>query len=64
LSVSHCTAPRGAGIAEGLTGRQQVRVLLVELIFEPAEGSFALDGPRQLRPAGGTNRGWDPASGA
>ena len=43
------TAP-GAGIAEGLPPRQQVRMLLVELIFEPAEGPPALNGPRQPAP--------------
>ena len=45
----HGAAP-GAGIPEGVPGRQQVRVLLMELIFEPAEGPLALDSPRQPPP--------------
>src|SRR6266496_670659 len=43
-------AAPGAGIAEGVPRRQQVRMLLVELVFEPAEGSLALDGPCQPAP--------------
>jgi hypothetical protein len=43
------TAP-GADIAERVPRRQQVRILLVEFVFEPAEGSLALDGPCQPAP--------------
>jgi len=34
----------GTGIEEGVPRRQQAGMLLVELIFEPAEGSLALGG--------------------
>jgi hypothetical protein len=40
-------AALGADIAERVPGRQQVRILVVELVFEAAEGAFALDGPGQ-----------------
>src|SRR4051812_19894999 len=40
-------APPGTGIAKGVPRRQQVRVLLVELVLEPAKGPLALDGPDQ-----------------
>jgi hypothetical protein len=43
--------PPGTGIAKGVPRRQQVRVLLVELVLEPAKGPLALDGPCQ--PASG-----------
>ena len=44
------SAPPGAGDPECLPGRQQVRVLLVELIFKPAKGSLALNSPCQPEP--------------
>jgi uncharacterized protein YciI len=47
----HGTAD-GPGVPEGVPGRQQVRMFFVEFVFEPAEGSPALDGPCQ--PAPGT----------
>jgi hypothetical protein len=34
-----------ADIAERVSRWQQVRILLVKLVPEPAEGAFALDGP-------------------
>ena len=53
LSASHLdSAALGAGIAEGVPRGQQARVLLVEFVLEPAEGSPALDGaPASRRPA-------------
>jgi hypothetical protein len=39
-------AAAGAGVAEGVPGGQQVRVLLVQFGSEPAERAFAVDGPR------------------
>jgi hypothetical protein len=44
-------ATLGAGIAERVPRRQQVRILSVQLIFEAAESALALDGPRE--PASG-----------
>jgi len=41
----------GDGIAKDVPRRQQVRVFLVELVFEPAEGSPALYGACRRRPA-------------
>src|ERR1035441_1269888 len=41
----------GTGVAEGIPRGQQVRVLLVQFVFEPAEGALALDSPRQPPPA-------------
>jgi len=38
------------GIEEGVPRREQAGMLLAELIFEPAEGSLALDGPGQPAP--------------
>ena len=52
----------GAGVAECVPRWQQVRILLVELVFEAAEGAFALDGPCQ--PAPGTFIGKVPAKSA
>src|ERR1039457_4879707 len=40
----------GTGVAEGIPRGQQVRVLLVQFVFEPAEGALALDSPRQPPP--------------
>ena len=45
----HGSAP-GPGVPEGIPGGQQVGMLLVELVFEPAEGSLALDSARQPAP--------------
>ena len=42
----HGPAP-GPGVPEGVPRWQQVRVFLVEFVFEPAEGSLALDRPCQ-----------------
>jgi hypothetical protein len=52
----HGPAP-GAGTAEPVPRRQQVRMLIVQLAPEAAEGVFALDGPRQPAPGA-------PSSGA
>jgi hypothetical protein len=41
------------GITEGVPRRQKFRVLRVRLVLEPAEGSLALDGPRQPPPGCG-----------
>src|SRR5450755_1353448 len=38
----------GPGVAEGVPRRQQLRGLLLQLGFEPAEGTLALNSPRQL----------------
>jgi hypothetical protein len=43
-------AAAGTGIAEGVPRRQQLRGLLLQLGFEPAEGTLALDGARQSPP--------------
>ena len=43
-------AAAGTGIAEGVPRRQQLRGLLLQLAFEPAEGALALDGARQSPP--------------
>src|SRR5271165_7108421 len=43
-------ATAGPGVAEGVPRGQQVRVLLLQLGFEPAEGALALDSPRQSPP--------------
>src|ERR1022692_43945 len=40
----------GTGVAEGIPRGQEVRVLLVQFVFEPAEGALALDSPRQPPP--------------
>ena len=41
LAASHCTARApGPGVPERAPGRQQGRVLPVEFVFEPAEGSI------------------------
>jgi len=48
LPASHSTA--GPGVAEGVPRGQRVRVLLLQLGFEPAEGALALDSPRQSPP--------------
>jgi hypothetical protein len=40
----------GPGVPEGVPGGQQVGMLFVELVFEPAEGSLALDSPCQPAP--------------
>jgi hypothetical protein len=45
----HGTAP-GTGVPEAVPHWQQVRILLVELVFEPAEGSPALDSACQPAP--------------
>jgi hypothetical protein len=45
----HGTAA-GPGIPEGVPGRQQARMFFVEFVFEPAEGSLALDSPCQPAP--------------
>jgi hypothetical protein len=47
----HGPAP-GPGIPERVPRWQQIRILLAELVFEPAEGSLALD--RTCQPAPGT----------
>jgi hypothetical protein len=39
------------GVAERVPRGQQLRVLLMQLGLEPAEGALALDGPTSLRPA-------------
>jgi hypothetical protein len=41
----------GSGVAEGVPDRQQMRVLLVQFVLEPAKRSSTLDGPGQ--PAAG-----------
>ena len=41
----------GANIAERVPRRQQIRILLVELVPEPAEGAFAWMDRASLRPA-------------
>jgi hypothetical protein len=46
----HGAAP-GTGIAEGTSRWQQIWVLLVELVFERAEGSFAVGSACQPAPA-------------
>src|SRR5579859_7058426 len=51
----HGPAP-GPGVPERVPHWQQVRVLLVELVFEPAEGPLALD--RTGQPAPGTFIGY------
>jgi len=44
LSMSHSTARRAARVSrKGVPRRQQLRILLVQLVFEPAEDSPALD---------------------
>ena len=50
-------AALGAGAAEGIPDWYQVRILAVELVLGPGEGSLALDGPGQ--PAGAwSGSGW------
>src|SRR5918995_5910121 len=44
LSASHSTARQRAGVLEGVSGWQQMRILLVQLVIEPAEGALALEG--------------------
>jgi hypothetical protein len=44
-------AARGTGIAEGIPGWQQARELLVEFVFEAAEGCLARMAGASLRPA-------------
>jgi hypothetical protein len=44
-------APRGAGIAKGVPNRQQVRMLLVELVFEPRKAPLPWMARASLRPA-------------
>jgi hypothetical protein len=51
----HGPAP-GPGIPERMPRWQQVRMFLVELVFEAAEGSLALD--RTCQPAPGTFIGY------
>ena len=50
LSASHCTARRLARVSRKAYQRQQVRMFLVEFVFEPAEGPLALDSPCQPAP--------------
>ena len=38
------------GVAEGVPRRQQLRMLLMQLRFEPAEGALAPDRPCQSAP--------------
>src|SRR5262245_65413530 len=45
----HGPAP-GTGVPEGVPRWQQIRILLVELVLEPAEGSLALDSACQPAP--------------
>ena len=40
----------GTGVAEGVPRRQQARVLVIHLGFEPAEGALALESPRNSPP--------------
>jgi hypothetical protein len=51
----HGPAP-GPGAPKGIPRRQKIRMLLVELVSEPAEGSLALD--RTCQPAPGTFIGY------
>src|SRR5262249_57425333 len=46
--------PPGTGILEGVPDWQQVRILLMEFVFEPAEGSLALDSACQPAPGART----------
>jgi hypothetical protein len=50
-SASHLHGPAaGPGVPECVPGRQQVWMFFAEFVFEPAEGSLALDSPGQPAP--------------
>ncbi len=44
------SAAFGSGGAEGVPYRQQLRIVLVQPVLEPAERALAVDGPGQTAP--------------
>ena len=50
LSTSHWTAAFGSGGAERVPCGQQLRVVLVQAVLEPAERALALDGLGETAP--------------